>query len=329
MADITHTSASVSSTNTPSSSMTRLSLIRKVTRECLQQMTPAELSSPEYVESTILETIQQRMDIENASRPSNHRWRALEALIPAQIADIIAFIYHVKKIMTSGTNTDADYTLLGIYQEEGEDKGIYLTSDEAFRKIARLYNYNLTKREFDEMITILRDETQNVYPCRRANLIAVNNGIFDYDTKQLMPFSPDYIFLAKSRVNYNQNAVNPVLHNKDDGTDWDVESWMHSLSDDDEIVQTLWEVLGCIIRPNVPWNKSVWFYSETGNNGKGTLCELMRQLCGEGTYAAIPLANFTPQGATAPVSNLFLDTWNISLETLHTTALANTENIIA
>ena len=66
---------------------------------------------------------------------------------------------------------------------------------------------------------------------------------------------------------------------------------MHSLSDDDEIVQTLWEVLGCIIRPNVPWNKSVWFYSETGNNGKGTLCELMRQLCGEGTYAAIPLVD--------------------------------------
>ena len=42
----------------------------------------------------------------------------------------------------------------------------------------------------------------------------------------------------------------------------------------------------------------------------------------------IDLANFTPQGASAPVSKILLDTWNVSLETLHTTALANTENIM-
>ena len=66
---------------------------------------------------------------------------------------------------------------------------------------------------------------------------------------------------------------------------------MHSLSDDPDIVNVLWEVLGAIVRPNVPWNKSAWFYSETGNNGKGTLCELMRQLCGDGSFASIPLSD--------------------------------------
>src|SRR5699024_12115213 len=69
------------------------------------------------------------------------------------------------------------------------------------------------------------------------------------------------------------------------------ESWMKELSDDSEIVNLLWEILGAIIRPLVPWNKSAWFYSEKGNNGKGTLCELMRQLCGSGSYASIPLAD--------------------------------------
>lgn len=33
-------------------------------------------------------------------------------------------------------------------------------------------------------------------------------------------------------------------------------------------------------------------YATTGNNGKGTLCELMRSLCGEGRYASIPVENF-------------------------------------
>lgn len=33
-------------------------------------------------------------------------------------------------------------------------------------------------------------------------------------------------------------------------------------------------------------------YSESGNNGKDTLCVLMKQLVGEGRYAAIPLKDF-------------------------------------
>ena len=53
--------------------------------------------------------------------------------------------------------------------------------------------------------------------------------------------------------------------------DWDVESWMDDLFDDPELVELMWKILGAIIRPNVPWDKSAWFYSESGNNGKGTL----------------------------------------------------------
>ena len=107
-----------------------------------------------------------------------------------------------------------------------------------------------------------------------------------------MPFSPDYVFLTKSRVNYNPNAQNVVIHNDNDGTDWDVESWLEEVVPDAEVRQLIWEILGAIIRPFVRWNKSAWFYSTTGNNGKGTLCALMRNLCGPGTYASIPLSDF-------------------------------------
>ena len=62
-----------------------------------------------------------------------------------------------------------------------------------------------------------------------------------------------------------------VIHNDDDGTDWDVVSWMNELSDDPEVVDLLWEVMGATIRPAVSWNKTAWFYSMSGNNGKGTL----------------------------------------------------------
>lgn len=109
------------------------------------------------------------------------------------------------------------------------------------------------------------------------------------------------MFLSKSRVSYVANPVNPVIHNPDDGTDWDVESWMGELSDDPEIVNLLWQILGAIIRPNVNWDKAAFFVSSVGCNGKGTLCALMRNLCGPGTYASVPLADFGKQFLLEPL----------------------------
>ena len=121
------------------------------------------------------------------------------------------------------------------------------------------------------MMYIMREEAPRVKRCSERNLIAVNNGIFDFDTKTLMPFTPDKVFTSKSRVDYNPNAKNVVIHNDEDGTDWDVESWMNTLSDDKGVVTIPWQILGAIIRPNVSWNKACFMYSESGNNGKGTL----------------------------------------------------------
>ena len=286
-----------------SSGVSRLSLIRNTTRECLSNMTKDELRDADYVESTILDTVQTEIDLANAIRSKGHKWKTLDELIPAQIADIIAYIYPVARIMTGGVSSDEDYDLLAIYQEDGPEKGTYVVSEQAFRKLARQYDYGITNRGFEEMMTVLRDEVRRVVPCKEKNLIAVNNGIFDYDTKQLLPFSEDMVFLTKSKVDYNPNAKNVVIHNDADGSDWDVESWMNSLSDDAEVVNTLWEVIGAIIRPLVPWNKSAWFYSETGNNGKGTLCELMRQICGDGTYASIALSEFGKDFMLEPLTH--------------------------
>ena len=151
------------------------------------------------------------------------------------------------------------------------------------------YKYRTNEKTVREIVKLLHAKAKRVVPTADPDLIAVNNGIFDYKKKCMLPFSPDYVFMSKSRVDYNPNAKNVVIHNPSDNTDWDVESWMNTLSDDPEIVAVLWEILGAIIRPNVPWNISAWFFSETGNNGKGTLCELMRQLCGEGSYCSISL----------------------------------------
>ena len=266
-------------------------VLRVTTDNYLASLDPANPPEPSVIEAELLTNIQIELALENGTREKGNKFKCPQTLEFQQIAKIVSYLYPVYRIETAGTNADTTYDLLAIYQSDGPDEGIYVTSDEVFRTLARQYNYKLTTREYNEFMTVLRDMVPRKSRCHEPNLIAVNNGIFDFDTKQLLPFTPELVFMAKSRINYNPNAQNITIHNPDDNTDWDVESWMHSLSDDDDIVNTLWEVLGAIVRPNVPWNKSAWFYSETGNNGKGTLCELMRQLCGDGSYASIPLSD--------------------------------------
>lgn len=136
--------------------------------------------------------------------------------------------------------------------------------------------------------------------CADAHLIAVNNGIFNYTTKQLLPFTAEKIFLSKSHVNYVPNPVNPFIRTPDGGT-WDVETWMAQLSDDPEIVQLLWQIVGAVIRPGVAFDKCIIEYSPTGANGKSTFNTLLRALCGKGTCASIPISDFSVRFQLEPI----------------------------
>lgn len=266
-------------------------VMRTTTLNYLGTIDPANPPKPSVIEGELLEQIRTEFELYNTVAPKGCKWKIPQTLEFQQIAVIVSTLYPVCRIATGGENADTEYDLLAIYQTDGPDEGIYVTSDEVFRNLARSYNYKRTKWEFGEFMIALRDMVPRKYRCMKSNLIAVNNGIFDYDTKILLAFTPDLVFMSKSRINYIDNPVNPVIHNNSDNTDWDVESWMNELSDDKDVVNLLWQILGAIIRPNVPWGKSAWFYSESGSGGKGTLCELMRELCGKGTYASIPLSD--------------------------------------
>lgn len=271
---------------------TKSETIRIVTEEYLAtdigkdpQTTPAD------VQGDILDQLKSAFDLENTVKAKNEKWQVPDRLLPIQVATILVQRHPIVMIETAGKNSDKEYLLLGLYQEDGPDEGLYSISDESIENLADTYQYGMSEREVKEMIRHLRRMAPRKELCRDKNLIAVNNGIFDFDTKQLLSFDKQYVFTAKSRVNYNPNARNVVIHNPMDNTDWDVESWMNDLSDDKDVVNLLWQILGAIIRPNVPWGQAAWLYSESGNNGKGTLCELMRELCGKTSYASIPLSD--------------------------------------
>lgn len=270
-------------------------------REYLAALQGAARPTPQQIESDLLNMICTEIEDYNTLRPRTAKMRMPQALPAAAVAHVVKALWPVAKIPCAGKETDPAYDILGLYQEDGPDVGLYATSDLVFRRLLRQYNFTASERDFREFMVALAEIVERREPCRDRDLIAVNNGIFDFENKVLLPFSPDYIFLSKSRVNYVPAPTNPVIHNPDDNTDWDVEGWMGSLSDDPEITDLLWKILGAIIRPNVSWNKAAFFYSETGNNGKGTLCALMRNLCGPGTYCSISLADFGKEFQLEPL----------------------------
>ena len=275
-----------SSSNLPD---TKNSVVKRATLEYLSTIDLNQPPSPDVLEKELVNAVKVEFDLVNSIRAKGDKLTAPKILEPSQIADVIMRLYYVANV-AADMSSESTYDILAIYQQDGQNEGVYVCDDKALNRLIRQYNYSISGKDIEEVKRVLVDEAPRMIACHEPNLVAVNNGIFDFDTKTLLPFTPEKVFLSKSKVNYNVNAKNIVIHNPDDNTDWDVESWMHTLSDDDEVVNTLWEVLGAIIRPNVSWGKAAWFYSESGNNGKGTLCELMRQLCGPGTFASVSLA---------------------------------------
>ena len=204
---------------------------------------------------------------------------------------MIIRLYHAVGIRLNGQEGDGNFDV-GVYQSDGERRGLYDTRTETVRRLITALHPGISDVDMRNTENKLRVLVPKVEPCKDKALVPVNNGIFDYENKILLDFDPKYVFTSKSNVDFVPNAQNSVIHNDQDGTDWDVVSWMEELSDDPEVVKVLWQVLGASLRPNMPWNKSVWLYSTQGNNGKGTFCALVRNLLGKGSWASIPLKDF-------------------------------------
>lgn len=267
-------------------------VIQESVDEYLKNLIIPDPVDPVQVGAGLLEKTQDAFQAYNAVLGPDEkalRWKVPVDLYPYQIARLILALHPVKLIALSDDLADRSYGVLGMYDPE---QGIYDTNEDVFNNLIRAYDAKSNRLARNEVLSILRDNAPLAACDRDPDLIAVENGIFDYRTKTLIPFSPDYVFTKKSHVRYNPNAANVTIHNPEDGTDWDVESWMADLSDDKDVVKLLWEILGAIVRPNVSWNKSAWFFSVTGNNGKGTLCRLMRNLCGEGSSVSLQLRDF-------------------------------------
>ena len=240
----------------------------------------------------------------NSKQPSSLKYRGLTDLGPNEVASILTYLHTIKNIslLDMKTARGDDSAILGIYQTAGTEEGIYVVSSAKIDAIvyeASCRKFN--RKDIEETKNVLSLLSPTVLPTRNSNLTAVANGIYDQETSTLLPFSSEYVFLSKSPVEYDKTATNPIIYNADDGTQWDIESWVKELSDDPGVPELLWQIISAALRPNHRWDKSVWLYSQAGNNGKGTLCKLIRGLVGAENCASISVADFSKEFMLSPL----------------------------
>ena len=280
---------------------TKAETLREITEDYLEKIDLNNPPDPATIQADILDAVNLQFQLENTNRCKGSSWKIPDRLEPSQISQILLKLYHIVSIAHAGLGDDEKFDQLAVYQTAGEDKGIYKSGKKLFSSMIRDFRYTISTSEIKEVLANLSENAPRTEVCSIKNYVPVENGIFDYDMKTLLPFSPEYVFTAKAQVQYNPLAKNIIIHNDDDGTDWDIESWMDDLFDDPEVTKLIWELIGATLRPNVHWNKSAWFISQTGNNGKGTLCSLMRNILGPGTCVSIPLEQFSERFGLQPL----------------------------
>lgn len=181
------------------------------------------------------------------------------------------------------------------FDKTSETFGTYIHASEFITKVIMAVNLANTQSFFKRTFELLIDSTKTITEFEDPNYIFVNNGIYNKTTNELLPFDPEYVSLSKIKTDYNNQATSPTITHPKDGTVWTLDQWLSELVDDNpNRVEQLWQIISAALNPGRVYDKCVIFHSTVGNNGKGTLGQLIKNVIGgRNLYAALPIVGFS------------------------------------
>ena len=217
-------------------------VVKEVTDNYIDSLDVMNLPAVPEMVGQLYTSTNERLRMLNAGMPRGMTYRMTDTVTNYQVAALLAKTEVIALIQCSDRRNTSDPLPLGIYQRSGPAQGLYSLSEGDLDRLILKVRPGASEKDIREIRMILR----NTVPIRQRtpdrDLVPVANGIFDYRSQVLMPFSPDFVFLSKISVPYNPSARNVVIHNQDDGTDWDVEGWMQELFSDPELVDLMWHI---------------------------------------------------------------------------------------
>ena len=243
---------------------------------------------PEDVERFLLNQINKRLLGENERNrlKGGLAHRPLKVLPPSVIATCIL----KRELRHTGLIGESRATAeLMTYEDEGPNEGLYVPAEERIRSLARQYHYTISPKDLNAVVEYVHDSVPLLKESEDEDVVALANGLFNLRSKELLPFSPEYVLTSKASVAFNEDASAYVM---DDG--WNVDTWIRETlaNNDPEVEHLIWQVIAALFRPNHPFNKAVLLYATSGSNGKGTFLELLRHLVGPERVATLSMSEF-------------------------------------
>jgi putative DNA primase/helicase len=179
-----------------------------------------------------------------------------------KFGDYLMEKYHIKKI--NG------------YMHSYKD-GVYIPGYEPIEKLMLDEIPSLTKTKRNEVLDYLRIRAEEK-PTAELHLIPFKNGIYNLNTNQLEPFSPQHIITNKIPWNYNPDAKSDL-----------VDSVLDKLScGDADIRYALEEVAGaCLYRSAAIGGGMAAILVGDKYNGKSTFIHMVESMLGKGNYSAV------------------------------------------
>jgi len=160
------------------------------------------------------------------------------------------------------------------------EKGIYTSDGEAHIKTEakKALGKYLRRNRQNEVINYIICSTLKDVKETPPQLIALRNGIFDFETGELKEFDMEYFILNALPVEYNPQADCPKI-----------KKFISEIVCEED-VPVLQEVTGYCLHREYSIHKAVMFIGE-GANGKSTFMELLRSMLGNENISTEPLQN--------------------------------------
>lgn len=213
--------------------------------------------------------------------------------------DELTMLFHVYfPTVRLSLTRDTSESDIAVYEYFGPRAGTYTFDPTRIESLLYDIQANSTLSAIKSYQNAILSTASYAVETHDPHIVAVGNGLYNKETKTLESFRPDYITTTKIATNYNPNAKKVIIHNQNDGTNWDVESWLADIAGglsnafDQDTYDLFWQIIAGSINPGQINAKAVFFYSSVGNNGKGTYGQLLKNLVGSDNYSSLPIPAF-------------------------------------
>lgn len=247
------------------------------------------------------------MAVNDANTPVDNggrglRWSTPKVISPVQAAELVFEMEIIRMVCTKETiGKPKAEGIFAMYVKEGKAEGTYqeigsgqidLWSSEMAGSVTISWKKDFLQKLYD----LASREENRISECDDENKIFMSNGIYDYDSKQMMDFDPEIVVLRKSATYLPEVEPPEPVHIMPDGSTLSFWQWVDSLAPYDGGRDLLVKVAGAVLRNRHNWRVMVTIFNKTGSNGKSTFLGHLKCLVGYEGVMTSDLASLADSG---------------------------------